>query len=108
MQVLHFVTASGRDEINRYLLGLPVDQRAACDASLLNVQQYGFLLPPQILKKLKGQKQLWELRVKSRNEYRFLITNRGASFIVLHAFTKKTQKTPLKEIKTAIQRKNQL
>src|SRR5438477_2623124 len=47
-----------------------------------------------------------ELRVKdATGAYRaFYITSSGAAVIVFHAFTKKTQKTPLNEIRTGRKR----
>lgn len=48
---------------------------------------------------------LWELRVLGEKSLRFFyIAKLGKSFLLLHGFTKKRQKTPKKEIKTALTR----
>ncbi|PIS09244.1 type II toxin-antitoxin system RelE/ParE family toxin [Candidatus Beckwithbacteria bacterium CG10_big_fil_rev_8_21_14_0_10_34_10] len=48
---------------------------------------------------------LWELRVLGEKSLRFFyIAKVGKSFLFLHGFTKKSQKTPKKEIKTALNR----
>lgn len=49
---------------------------------------------------------LFELRVKSKEGIArvFFCTKRGNKIIVLHIFVKKTQKTPLKELKLAKKR----
>ena len=61
----------------------------------------------QYLKKLVNTQDIWEVRVQiSGNIFRLLGFFDAESLIVLnHAFQKKTQKTPLKEIKIAENRK---
>jgi len=58
-------------------------------------------------KKLKSTDNLWEVRVQyGNNIFRLLGFFDGSELVVLnHAFTKKTQKNPQKEIKKAEQRK---
>lgn len=60
-----------------------------------------------IFQKMPGTDDLWEVRVKhSGNIYRFLGFFDGHKLIILtSAFQKKTQKTPVREIKTAEARK---
>ncbi len=49
---------------------------------------------------------MWELKVKhKRNEYRILYFFSGVKVILVHAFMKKTQKVPRREIKLAEKRK---
>ncbi len=57
---------------------------------------------------LKGK--LWELRISSgRLTYRVLYFARaGRRFVLLHIFRKKTQKTPRREIDTALRRMAEL
>ena len=65
------------------------------------------LIPVQYFKKLVGTDEIWEIRVKvSSNIFRILGYLDGAQLVVLnHAFQKKTQKTPVKEIRVAENRK---
>ncbi len=65
------------------------------------------IVPTTYFKKLKGTDDIWEVRIQSgRHIYRILGFLDGDQFVVLnHAFQKKSQKTPLKEIKLAEQRK---
>jgi len=68
------------------------------------LSEEGFLYEP-LAKKLKGYKNLFELRVKSKGEFRCLYSYIGNEEItVLTAFNKKRQKTPVKEINKAIRR----
>jgi len=60
-------------------------------------------LPATYFKKLVGTDDIWECRVRfGSNDYRILCFHTGGSLLVLtHGFMKKTQKTPVKEIKRA-------
>lgn len=52
---------------------------------------------------------LWEIRIIAINSHRILYTSPGQQRIVLlHAFTKKSQKTPPAEIETATRRLREL
>ena len=59
--------------------------------------------------KMKGTDGLWEVRVKhNRNIFRLLCFFDGSEVVVAAlGFQKKTQKTPLKEIRTAEKRKTE-
>ena len=65
-------------------------------------------VPSSMLKKMVGTPGLWEIRVKGLSGiFRFLCFFDGSRLIVvLSGFQKKTQKTPKREIETAIKRKN--
>lgn len=53
----------------------------------------------------KISKKLFELRVKIKGEYRGLFAYiKNNQIIILHYFRKKTQKTPIKEIKVSEKR----
>ncbi|OGJ86989.1 MAG: hypothetical protein A2268_07220 [Candidatus Raymondbacteria bacterium RifOxyA12_full_50_37] len=64
-------------------------------------------VPGKFFEKMEGTSGLWEVRVEYGGDiFRFLGFFEAGNFLVLaHAFTKKTQKTPVKEIETAEQRK---
>ena len=63
----------------------------------------------EYLKKLKNTDDIWEIRVQfGNNIFRLLGFFENKSLIILnHAFAKKTQKTPNKEIKLAEKRKRE-
>ena len=65
------------------------------------------IVPRRFFKKLESTNHIWEVRIQyGGNIFRLLGFFDGAELVVLnHAFTKKTQKTPKKEIKIAEQRK---
>ncbi len=62
------------------------------------------------LDKLKETDDIWEVRVRlGNNIFRFLgfLSEEETLIILNHAFTKKTQKTPRKEIRIAEKRKKE-
>ena len=65
------------------------------------------LVPSKYFKKLTGTHELWEIRVQyGNNIFRLLGFMEGKNIVVLnHAFQKKSQKTPIKEIAIAKARK---
>ena len=66
-------------------------------------------IPSSYLKKLVNTDNIWEVRIASgSNIYRLLGFFDGPKLIVLnHAFQKKSQKTPQKDIKIAEARKKE-
>ena len=64
-------------------------------------------VPREYFKKMQGTDDIWEVRVQHGNNiFRLLGFWDGSDIVVLnHAFTKKTQKVPRKEITVAEQRK---
>jgi phage-related protein len=58
------------------------------------------------VKPLAGTKKLFEIRIKDKsNIHRILyFTYTGRRFVLLHGFTKKTEKTPVREIEIAVKR----
>ncbi len=64
-----------------------------------------FLKPPHI-KKLRNK--LYELRIKSKVPIRIFYTIFENEYYLLHAFKKKSQKTPPREMRLAIDRLNEI
>ena len=64
-------------------------------------------VPRKFFKKLEGSADIWEVRVQYENNiFRLLgFFDKNDLVILNHAFAKKTQKIPQKEIKIAAQRK---
>ena len=102
--VENYIDARGRSPVEEFLNRLPASDRARIDQTIVLLEKFGLQLGPPYVKHLEGK--LWELRVRAgRKAYRityFAFT--GQRFILLHAFLKKTQKTPRKEIVTARRR----
>lgn len=66
------------------------------------IKDNGPLIRPPYAKKIRDN--IWELRVSGKNAIRVLYCFINNEFYLLHIFKKKTDKTPAKEIKIAIDR----
>ena len=83
----------------------PGDIRARFERIKDLIELYGpAQLPPKWTKHVDDR--LWELRMKGRDGIAraFYVTATGERVVIVRVFTKKTQKTPLREIKLARQR----
>lgn len=105
-EIVFYRTQSGRSPVQDFLDDLTP---AASDriGDLLRIIAAADQMPAQVLKKLAGTDGLWELRVKhDGNAFRLLSFWDGARIIVLlSAFAKKTEKTPVLEIEVAQRRR---
>lgn len=66
------------------------------------LEKHGPLLGMPHAKKLTSD--LYELRIRGKQETRITYTFLNRTIHLLHAFKKQTQKTPTKEIRTSLQR----
>lgn len=66
----------------------------------------GPYLKPPYIKKL--QDKLYELRVSGKIAVRIFYAIKNGEYYLLHAFKKKSQKTPAQEIKTALDRMKEI
>jgi phage-related protein len=88
-----------------YLIALDARDRAAVARVIALLEEHGTALGAPAAKHLQGR--LWELRARGRVAHRvlyFAIT--GRRLVLLHAFAKKTQTTPRREMETALRRLN--
>lgn len=67
---------------------------------------YGPFIKPPYMKKLLPN--LYELRIKSQIAIRLFYSPKNQTYYVLHAFVKKTQQTPTKELKIAVDRMKEI
>jgi phage-related protein len=102
--VQFYATASGRTPVADYIDALSKVEAARVVADLAVLQETGAALGMPHVRHLVGT-DLWELRVRGQIQHRLLyVAVRGRRILLLHAFTKKTQQTPRREIETAERR----
>ncbi|PJC82229.1 hypothetical protein CO007_00575 [Candidatus Roizmanbacteria bacterium CG_4_8_14_3_um_filter_36_10] len=104
-KIVLYKTQRGSKIIENYI----DDQNSSTKTKIVNIfrllREYGFnLLKTHWMKKIHSHPALYELRVKSINEYRFMLVYHENIFTILSGFVKKTQKTPKEEISLAIKR----
>jgi phage-related protein len=101
-----FTTARGDSPVKTFLDSLDEPTHAKAIKTIELLEIHGPALPPPYSKKLATG--LYELRVSGQVAVRILYTNHQGAYYLLHAFKKQTQKTPLKELQTALDRKARL
>lgn len=103
-KVIYYTTASKENPTLEFIKSLNEKQQRKIIHILTTIETYGLVAAIPHIKKLIGT-PLWEIRMLGQDNIRILYaTEEQDTIIVLHGFVKKTQKTPLKEIQTAIQR----
>ena len=96
---------SYHDAAARELAEQPEDIRAKLDYVVELVRTFGLgRLPAKYAQHL--QDQIWEFRLKGKDGIAraLYVTAQGQRIVVVRVFTKKTQKTPGREIKLALKR----
>jgi phage-related protein len=102
-----YKSQQGHEPISEFIKSLPVKDQVKVIWTINLLRECGINLKMPHARVIEGETNLFELRVQLANNiqrifYFHYIRN---SFVLLHGFTKKTQKTPQREIKTAKDRK---
>ena len=108
-KIILYKNPSGKEIIGDFIVSFSnnVIDKIRYDIRLL--KEYGLsLLSTSKIKKISGFPNLYELRVKASVQIRlFFVCVHPDIFLIIHGFIKKTNKTPLKELKIAINRKKE-
>lgn len=103
-----YTTPSGNEIVRDYYLKLPETQRSKILKAITILEDFGISREIPNLRKLSGTK-LWEYRILGKNNIRIVLVSIVKEIImILNIFIKKSHKTPIKELKIAIQRYNDL
>lgn len=106
LRVLFYRTAAGREPVREWLRGLDRDARKTIGEDVKTVQ-FGWPLGMPLVRSL-GE-GLWEVRSRIRDSItRVIFMTEGDHMVLLHGFTKKSQKTPPEDLKLARRRAAQL
>jgi len=101
--VVEFYTdARGKSTVAKFINGLPEQEQATVGRHLLLLQEFGVHLGAPYTRPIAGHRKLWELRPGAIRLFYFAHT--GRRFVILHAFRKKSRKTPKREIAIAERR----
>ena len=101
-KVNFFQTARGDYPVQDFIEEQDKPTNAKIISAVELLETDGPYLKPPYIKKL--QDKLYELRISGKVTIRIFYTIKNGEYHLLHAFKKKTQKTPPKEIKTALDR----
>lgn len=95
-------TSRGEKPVDEFINSKSQSAIAKITHALDLLEKYGNNLRMPHSKQL--DKNLFELRIRGKEELRIFYCFRKRDIILLHGFKKQTQKTPQKEISTAIKR----
>ncbi len=101
-RVKFFQTPRGDYPVQEFIRRQDVASYAKILHAMMLLKTGGPFLKPPYIKKLQGK--LYELRTSGTIAVRIFYTMHNNEYYLLHAFKKKGQKTPTKEIKTALDR----
>lgn len=104
-RIEYFATDAGREPVREYIEALRAKEQAKIAWVLDLLADLGTDLREPHVKKLTGR-DFWELRIKVAGKAHriFYVAWSGRTFVLLHAFLKKTQKTPQSQLQVAEQR----
>ncbi|OGE64407.1 hypothetical protein A3I48_01625 [Candidatus Daviesbacteria bacterium RIFCSPLOWO2_02_FULL_36_7] len=102
--ILLYRTIRGDSPINEFIDSLEIKAQSKVYDTINLLREFGTKLGLPHFKKITGS-ELWEMRILGSDSIRiFYITITGKTFLLLHGFKKKQNKTPSKEIKIAEER----
>ncbi len=105
-KVKFFQTARGDMPVKEFIDEQENTIQTKINSHLYLLSEYGPFLKPPYIKKL--QHKLYELRITGMIAVRIFYTIVNAEYYLLHAIKKKTEKTPQKELKIALDRMKEI
>ncbi len=106
LSVVFYRSANGAEPVREWLLAQTKTDRRSIGTDI-KTAQFGWPLGMPLIRKLEAG--LWEVRSRTRDGIaRVFFTVTDQHMVLLHAFTKKSQKTPAKELTVARQRRNEV
>ena len=105
-RIVYYKKQNGRDFISEFIEAQQVIAQVKI-AWVFDYIQNSLVLSDSYFKKLRNSRDIWEIRIQfNKKVFRSLGFFHNENIIIVnHAFIKKTQKTPIKEIKTAQSRR---
>lgn len=102
-KVIYYISPTGDNPVKEFL-NIHIRAKVKAIRILSHLEEYGLLSIIPYVKKLTGT-PLWEIRILGKDNVRILYVSRKEKrILLLHAFEKKKDKTPKKEIDTALNR----
>ena len=105
-EIEYYVTDSGNCPIKVFIDSLSPEGKARYIFISRLIKEHGINVREPYVKQITGRRKLFEIRLKDRSGINRILyfAHTGRKLILLHGFTKKTDKTPKKEIEIAEQR----
>ncbi|MDR1247262.1 MAG: type II toxin-antitoxin system RelE/ParE family toxin [Clostridiales Family XIII bacterium] len=104
--VIYYKKENDEEPVNEFITTLPPKHRAKALWEVRLLAEHGLALREPYVKSIQGSKYkgLFELRIQSDGDISriFYFLSVGNTFVLLNGFLKKTNKTPVHELDTAI------
>jgi phage-related protein len=100
-----FESDAGRVPVREWLVALPPEDRKIIGDDI-RTAEFGWPVGMPLCRSITGHKGLWEIRssLSGGRIARVLFCVHGGAMVLLHGFVKKTQRTPGRELETALRR----
>lgn len=102
----YYMTSEGKCPVRDFIDSLSDEGQAKYIFITRLLKEYGIHVKEPYVKQITGRRKLFEIRIKDKSGISRILyfTHTGKKFILLHGFTKQTDRTPVKEIEVAEQR----
>ncbi len=106
MYIIDYYTENNITPVYEFIMKQNPKVKAKMLRDIDLLEKHGFHLGYPYITRISGTDELWELRTRfASNNYRTLFFHyKEGAFVLLHAFSKKAGRIPLKEIKIAQKR----
>lgn len=100
------MTSDGKCPVKEFIDLLSAEGKAKYVFIADLLEEYGLKVKEPYVKPITGSRKLFEIRIKDKSNIHriFYFAYTGKRLILLHGFTKKTEKTPSREIVVAERR----
>lgn len=104
----YYVSENGKSSVKDFIDALSPESKAKYIFIADLLEEFGIEVHEPYVKPITGKKKMYEIRIKDKaNIHRVLyFAFTGKRLVLLHGFTKKTQKTPPRELEIAEKRMN--
>lgn len=100
--IIVFESERGNKPVEELIRSQQLQTRSKITHLIDLLEKYGPIVSMPHVKKMSAN--LYELRIRGKEEIRIFFAFKGHNIYLLHGFKKKTKKTPVKEIGVALKR----
>lgn len=102
----YYVTSNNRCPVKEFIDSLSPEGQAKYIFITRLLKEYGIAVKEPYVKQITGRRKLFEVRIKDKSGISRILyfAHTGRKFVLLYGFTKKTDRTPKKEVEIAEQR----
>lgn len=105
-EIEYYFSINNKCSVKEFIESLSPEGQAKYIFITRLMKEYGINVKEPYVKQITGRKKLFEIRIKDKSGINRILyfSHTGKKFVLLHGFTKKTDKTPKREIEIAEQR----